>query len=124
MLYLYYVFSARGDDFRRRMSLASLGTRKYGRSVDSYGEGGGEEGRQVERTVIVRHVPIVIEGSESEGDCEMQTERARKLNIKEIKNQLSFSMFSQAWNIPGDLSSPSSLSSKKSLDSISRLEKK
>jgi hypothetical protein len=103
------------------MSLASLGTRKYGQAVDSYGGEGVEEGRQVERKVIVRHVPIVIEGRE--GDCEMKTEKAKKLNTKESKNQLSFSMFSQAWNIPGDLSSLSSLSSENSLDSISRLDK-
>ena len=103
------------------MSLASLGTRRYGGSLDCYSEGGGEEGRQVERKVIVRHVPIVIEGSKV--GFEMKTERARKLNISESKNQLSFSKFSQAWNIPDDLSSLSSLSSENSLDSISRLDK-
>ena len=103
------------------MSLASLGTRKYGRSGDNCSEGGREEGRQVERKVIVRHVPIFIEGSE--GDCEMKTERARELNTRESKNQLSFSKFSQAWNIPDDLSSLSSLSSENSLNSISRLDK-
>ena len=119
--YLYSYFSARGDNFRRRMSLASLGTRKYGRSVDSYSEGGGEEGRQVEKQVIVRHVPIVIEGSE--GGCDMKTEKARKLKTSESKNKLSFSKFSQARNMPDDLSSLSSLSSENSLDSISRLDR-
>ena len=91
----------------------------YGWSLDSYSEGGGEEGRQVERKVIVRHVPIVIEGSK--GDYEMKTEKARKLNTSQ--NQRSFSKFSQAWNIPDDVSSLSSLSSENSLDRISRLGK-
>ena len=121
MLYLYSLFSARGDNFRRRMSLASLGTRKYGRSSDSYSEGGGEEWKEEGRQVIVRHVPIVIE--RCEGDCKIKTENARKLNNSQSKNQLSFSKFSQAWNIPDDLSSLSSLSSENSLDSISRLDK-
>ena len=103
------------------MSLASLGTRKYGRSVDNCSEGGREEGRQVERKVIVRHVPIFIEGSE--GDCEMKTEKERKQNTSESKNQLSFSKFSKAWKISDDLPSLSSLSSENSLDSISRLDK-
>ena len=66
-------------------------------------------------------MPIVIEGSE--GDCEKKTEKASKLNTSESGNQLSFSKFSQAWNIPDDLSSLSSLSSENSLDSISRLDK-
>ena len=75
----------------------------------------------MERKVIVRHVPIVIEGSQ--GDGKIQTEKARKLNTNESQNQLSFSKFSQAWNIPDDLSSLSSLSSENSLDGISRLDK-
>ena len=121
VLYLYSFFSARGDNFRRRMSLASLGTRKYGRSVDSDSEGVVEEGREVERKVIVRHVPIVIEGSE--GDCEVKAEKARQINTSQSKDQISFSKFSQAWNIPDDLSSLGSLTSENSLDSISRLDR-
>ena len=103
------------------MSLASLGTRKYGRSVDSDSEGVVEEGREVERKVIVRHVPIVIEGSE--GDCEVKAEKARQINTSQSKDQISFSKFSQAWNIPDDLSSLGSLTSENSLDSISRLDR-
>ena len=102
------------------MSLASLGLRTYGRSVDSYREGGVEEGRQVERKVIVRHVPIVIEGSDD--DSAMKIGKTKKPNTSESKNQLLFSKFSQALNMPYDLSSLSSLSSENSLDSTSRLD--
>ena len=54
------IFSVPGGSFGRRLSLASLGGGKYELIGDSYG---GERG-----TVIVRHVPIVIEGSEGESD--------------------------------------------------------
>ena len=54
------IFSVPGGSFGRRLSLASLGGGKDELIGDSYG---GERG-----TVIVRHVPIVIEGSEGESD--------------------------------------------------------
>ena len=52
------------------MSLASLGTRKYGRSgsFDSYSVGGEIEEDGVSEQVLVRHIPIVIEEDESEFD--------------------------------------------------------
>jgi len=45
--------------FGRRLSLSSLGSGKYGRADDSYGD---------RDKVIVRHVPIVIEGVEEESE--------------------------------------------------------
>ena len=42
------------NNFGRRMSLATLGNGKYGRADDRNG------------TVVVRHIPIIIEGQEDE----------------------------------------------------------
>jgi len=44
------------NNFGRRMSLATLGNGKYGRADDRNG------------TVVVRHIPIIIEGQEDEAD--------------------------------------------------------
>ena len=49
------------------MSIASLGSHKYGRAEDqsqsNNGGGGGGGG------VVVRHIPIVIEGEEHKSEC-------------------------------------------------------
>ena len=48
------------------MSLASLGSHKYGRAEDqsqSNSGGGGGGG------LVVRHIPIVIEGEEEKSEC-------------------------------------------------------
>ena len=49
------------------MSIASLGSHKYGRAEDqsqsNNGGGGGGGG------VVIRHIPIVIEGEEHKSEC-------------------------------------------------------
>ena len=48
------------------MSIASLGSHKYGRAEDqsqSNNGGGGGGG------VVIRHIPIVIEGEEHKSEC-------------------------------------------------------
>ena len=55
-------------DFGRRMSLSSLGGRKYGRAEPS-GHGHSLEPRaKGSAKLLVRHIPIVVEAEESEGE--------------------------------------------------------
>jgi len=55
--------SVSGNGFGRRMSIASLGTYKYGRAEDDRQTKGGGGG------LVVRHIPIVIEGEEHKSKC-------------------------------------------------------
>ena len=58
--------SVSGNGFGRRMSIASLGSYKYGRAEDqsqSHTGGGGGGG------LVVRHIPIVIEGEQERSEC-------------------------------------------------------
>ena len=84
--------------------MSTLGSGKYGRAVDSYGD---REG------VIVRHVPIVIEGGEGESDDEEEE--------KEVKVTSSVSQ-SSSYVVTDDLSSLSSMSSDNSVQRSRRKE--
>ena len=53
--------SVSGNGFGRRMSIASLGSHKYGRAEDVHSNIGGGGGGGA---LVVRHIPIVIEGEE------------------------------------------------------------
>ena len=79
--------------------MSSLGSGKYVHAGDSYGD---------RERVIVRHVPIVIEGSEGESEEE-----------KEVKVSASVSQSSSSplsYIVPDDMSSLSSLSSDNSVE--------
>ena len=49
------------------MSIASLGSHKYGRAEDHRhtNNGGGRGGAGL----VVRHIPIVVEGDDQDGEC-------------------------------------------------------
>ena len=83
----------------RRLSLTTLGSGKYDRAGDSYGD---REG------VIVRHVPIVIEGGEEESEEE---EEEKEVRISAPHNVVT-----------DDLSSISSVSSDNSVETGRRKE--
>ena len=87
----YILVSGAGDSFRRRMSLASLGTRKYGRAgaFDSYSVGGENEEDGVSEKVLVRHIPIVIE--EDESDIDDKIDQQNKITSDFINYSRSFS---------------------------------
>jgi len=102
-----------GGDTLKRLSLASLGRRKHGGAVGSQGEGGGRETTPSGKKAIVRHVPIVVEGDES--DCD------QKRNVKSHKLPLAISS-RQGW-IVSDCSSSSSLTSQNSLEELSQLDR-
>ena len=114
------LFSGSGDAFRRRMSLASLGAMKYGKISDRISEGGGDWTKRGGKDSIVRHVPIIIEGDES--DQENKNDKLRNVLI----DNLSFSRYAHAWNIPDSVSSLfslRSLSSQSSHEELSPLDK-
>ena len=114
-----------GDSFRQQMNLASLGTRKYGRSGafgihSDYGEENiitnGSE------SLIVRHVPLVIE--EEEGD---EVDRDLQRN-HELKSQIPifhtyYFKEPKLWRTVDDRSSVSSVSSDNSIDTSRRKAK-
>ena len=93
------------------MGLASLGARKYGQLCNSISDRGRNETPKAAGKVTVWNVPIIIEGGGSDRD--IKTETARKAKRKGSRAQLSFSKFSQTWNIPEDLVSLNPLPSGK-----------
>ena len=102
------------------MSLASLGAMKYGKISDRISEGGGDWIKRGGKESIVRHVPIIIEG----GDSDQENKKDKSRNVR--SDNLSFSRYAHAWNIPDNvssLSSRSSLSRQNSLEELSGLDK-
>ena len=114
-----------GDSFRQRMSLASLGTRKYGRSgaFCIHSDNGEEDSiTSGSESFIVRHVPLVIE--EEEGD-EVDRDLQRNHELKsQIPNfQTSYFKEPKLWRTVDDRSSVSSVSSDNSIDTSRRKAK-
>ena len=99
------------------MSLASLGSRKYGRAFDSYSEGSAQ--------VIVRHIPIVIEGDESDSESIIVNEGRVNVPVNYSGSTSYFPQVksSRAWSIADDRSSLSSHSSDNSIESSRRKNK-
>ena len=117
----YILVSGAGDSFRRRMSLASLGTRKYGRAgvLNNYSDGGVTEENTFCDKVLVEHIPIVIEADESYiNDKDPQTKETIP-TVPEPPNVKP----SISWQIADDRLSLSSLSSDNSIESSRRKDK-
>ena len=98
--------------FRRRMSLASLGTKSYGKAWDSC-----SEKKEDDREPLVRHVPIIIEGDEDKKKI-VDKVRNEDNNDSNTQHHTAVSKFSQAWRIPDDLSSLSSRSGQNLMEDI------
>ena len=100
------------------MSLASLGPRKYGRAFDGYSKGGEDEIAKV----IVRYIPIVIEGDERDSESKIVNDG---IGYVPINYSWSISSFPQSKStrlssFADDRSSLSSQSSDNSIETSRR----